>query len=145
MFLGYDSFSLFWEKKMRHLYRKSGCAKYPIFKNYLYSDVPNKCVVPNKHAVTKQQMLPTRNFLDCYVVPNKCEFMDFYPNNIRGQHAYQENQSTHAVAKKDSLRYSELNMTLQEHLIYFFPVQVQYIQEKCTNPTYRYELRLRGK
>ena len=49
--------------------------------DYLYSDVPNKRVVPNKRAVTKQQFLPTVIFVYYYVVPNKREFMGFYSNN----------------------------------------------------------------
>ena len=41
--------------------------------------MPNKRVVPIKHADTKYQVLPTLIFTYCYVVPYKREFMDFFP------------------------------------------------------------------
>ena len=48
---------------------------------YYYSDVSNKRVVPNKRAVTKLQFLLTCIFTYCYGVPNKQEFMDFFPSD----------------------------------------------------------------
>ena len=55
----------------------------------VYSGVPNKRVVPNIFVVTKQQILPTRIFIYCYLLSNK-GMLDgkIFQKQINVQHVY---------------------------------------------------------